>query len=44
MTLGSGMVVSNPMRFLKNNEGSEVVFALFRQPNMMDEQFAQDQA
>jgi len=44
VTLSSGMVVYNPMRVLKNNEGSEVVFTLFRQPNMSDEQFAQDEA
>lgn len=44
VTLSSGMVVYNPMRVLKNNEGSEVVFTLFRQPNMTDEQFAQDEA
>jgi len=44
VTLSSGMVVYNPMRVLKNNEGSEVVFTLFRQPQMSDEQFAQDAA
>ena len=39
-----GAPVDVPMRVLKNGEGSEVLFTLFQQPGMTDEQFAQDAA
>lgn len=41
--LDSGLVVHNPMRVVPNGEGSEFVFTLIRQPDMTDEQFAEDQ-
>jgi hypothetical protein len=33
-----------PMRVVPNEDGSEVIFTLFRQPEMTDKQFADDQA
>lgn len=33
-----------PMRMVANGDGTEVVFTLFRQPNMDDAAFASDQA
>lgn len=33
-----------PLRVLANGPGSEVIFTLFRQPDMTDERFAQDRA
>ena len=42
VTLPSGVVVHNPLRVLKNGSGSEVVFTLFRQLDMTDEQFEKD--
>lgn len=38
--LESGMRVSNPMRVVARGSGSEVIFTLFRQPDMTDEKFA----
>ena len=32
-----------PMRVVANEKGSEVIFTLFRQPDMTDSQFARDQ-
>lgn len=40
--LDSGAVVHNPMRVVPNGDGSEFIFTLFRQPEMSDEQFAED--
>ncbi|WP_022900051.1 polyketide cyclase [Humibacter albus] len=37
-----GTVVHNPLRVLRNDEGSEVVFTLYRRPGVTDEDFAQD--
>lgn len=34
--------VYNPIRVLDNDKGSEVIFTLFRQPDMNDEPYAQD--
>lgn len=34
--------VYNPIRVLENGKGSEVIFTLFRQPDMDDEQYAKD--
>ena len=40
--LESGMTVHNPMRVLPRGKGSEVVFTLFRQPDMTDQKFLED--
>ena len=40
--LESGQVVYNAMRVIPNNEGSELIFSLVRQPGMTDEQFNND--
>lgn len=40
--LESGVTIHNPMRVLPNGAGSELVFSLFRQPEMTDEQFFAD--
>lgn len=42
VTLPSGVVIHNPLRILTNETGSEVVFTLYRQPDMTDEQFVGD--
>jgi hypothetical protein len=41
---GAGAVVDVPMRVLPNADGSEVLFTLFQQPGMSDEQYAADAA
>jgi steroid delta-isomerase-like uncharacterized protein len=38
----SGATVLNPMRVVPKGRGSEVVFTLFRQPDMTDEKFSKD--
>jgi steroid delta-isomerase-like uncharacterized protein len=40
--LESGVRIHNPMRVVPNGSGSEVVFMLFRQPDMLDEKFSED--
>ena len=40
--LESGVKIHNPMRVVPNGRGSEVIFILFRQPDMSDAQFAAD--
>tara|TARA_R110001606_G_scaffold398164_1_gene576574 strand:+ start:1321 stop:1722 length:402 start_codon:yes stop_codon:yes gene_type:complete len=40
--LDPGVVVHNPMRVFPNGDGSEFIFSLLRQPDMSDEQFAED--
>jgi hypothetical protein len=40
--LESGETVHNPMRVIPNGAGSEVVFTLFRQPDVPAEKFAED--
>jgi len=40
--LESGVQVHNPMRVVPNGRGSEVIFTLFRQPDMSDEKFSED--
>lgn len=40
--LPSGVKVYNPMRVLPNNDGSELIFTLYRRPDMSDRQFAAD--
>jgi hypothetical protein len=42
VTLPSGVKVYNPMRVLPNNDGSELVFMLYRRPDMSDQEFAAD--
>jgi hypothetical protein len=42
VTLASGIKFDNPMRILQNNDGSEVIFTLYRQAGMSDQQFADD--
>lgn len=42
VTLSTGQRVLNPMRVIPNGYGSEVMFTLFRLPEMSDEKFAQD--
>lgn len=40
--LGTGAEVYVPMRIVANGEGAEVLFTLFRQPDMSDDKFAAD--
>ena len=40
--LESGIEVYVPMRVVPNGSGSEVIFTLFRTPDMSDKQFAED--
>ena len=42
VTLPSGVKVYNPMRVFPNNDGSELVFTLYRQPDVSDREFAED--
>jgi hypothetical protein len=42
VTLASGQTVHNPMRVVANADGSELVFTLFRRPEMSDDEFAAD--
>lgn len=42
VTLESGVTVYNPMRVQPNGEGSEVVFTLYRRPEMSDQEFRED--
>ena len=42
VTLESGVKFYNPMRVIPNNDGSELVFTLYRQPDMSDQTFAED--
>jgi hypothetical protein len=44
VTLPDGTVVRNPLRVLPNDDGSEVVFTLFRRPGMTDVTLAEDTA
>ncbi|WP_018500895.1 SRPBCC family protein [Parafrankia discariae] len=44
VTLPDGTVVHNPLRVLRNNEGSEVVFTLYRLPGVTDDDFDRDTA
>jgi hypothetical protein len=40
--LDSGVTFHNPMRVLPNGRRSEVIFTLFRQPDVTDEKFSED--
>lgn len=42
VTLASGVEVYVPMRVVPNGSGSEVIFTLFKTPDMSDKQFADD--
>jgi hypothetical protein len=42
VTLPSGVKVSNPMRVFPNNDGSELVFTLYRRQDVSDQEFAED--
>ena len=42
VTIASGAEVHVPMRVLPNGAGSEVLFTLFRLPDMSDEKYAED--
>ena len=42
VTLPSGVIVYNPMRVFPNNDGSELVFTLYRRPGMSDRMFEED--
>lgn len=39
----SGLISHNPMRVMPNGLGSEVVFSLFKRPDMSDDDFTRDQ-
>ena len=38
----AGAKVYNPMRVFPNNDGSELIFTLYRRPGMSDQMFAED--
>jgi Polyketide cyclase / dehydrase and lipid transport len=40
--LPSGVKVYNPMRVFPNNDGSELVFTLYRRPGVSGQEFAED--
>jgi hypothetical protein len=42
VTLESGAKFYNPMRVFPNDDGSELVFTLYRQPDVADQEFAED--
>lgn len=42
VTLPDGEVVHNPLRVIKNSLGSEVMFTLFKRPNVTDDEFNKD--
>jgi len=42
VTLLSGEKFYNPMRVFPNNDSSELIFTLYRQPDMSDETFVKD--
>jgi len=42
VTLPSGGKVYNPMRVFPNDDGSELVFTLYRRPDVSDQEFAED--
>lgn len=44
VVLPDGAVVHNPLRVLRNGDGSEVVFTLYRLPGVEDADFEQDAA
>ena len=42
VTLPSGDKVNNPMRVVRNDDGSEVIFTVYQRPGMSDDMFADD--
>jgi len=42
VTLSSGAKFYNPMRVFPNNEGSELLFTVYRRPDVSDQEFAAD--
>ncbi|MCZ7355559.1 MAG: SRPBCC family protein [Candidatus Methanoperedens sp.] len=42
VTLPSGAKIYNPMRVFINNDGSELIFTLYRRPGTSDQLFAKD--
>ncbi len=44
VTLPDGAVIHNPLRVLRNGEGSEVVFSIFQRRGMTDDRFRADAA
>jgi hypothetical protein len=42
--LGGGRMVFVPLRVIANGDGAEVLLTLFRQPDMSDAKFAEDEA
>lgn len=40
--LPTGVKVYNPLRVIKNNEGSEIVLTLFKLPGVSDEEYTKD--
>lgn len=42
VTLPDGTIVHNPLRVLRNDRGSEIVFTIYQRPGMTDEQFEGD--
>ncbi|HEX9444387.1 MAG TPA: SRPBCC family protein [Candidatus Binatia bacterium] len=42
VTIGPGVEIHVPLRVLPNGAGSEVIFTLFRSPDMSDEKFTED--
>jgi hypothetical protein len=42
VTVAPGVEILNPMRVVPNGTGCEVLFTLFQQPSMSDEQFERD--
>jgi hypothetical protein len=44
VTLSSGVKFYNPMRVFPNNDGSELVFTVYRRPDVSDQEFTADAA
>ena len=42
VTLPAGVKVYNPMRVFPNNDGSELIFTLYRRPGVSDQELAED--
>ena len=42
VTISTGQTFYNPLRVIKNHEGSEVIFTLFRLPDVKDEEYKKD--
>ena len=42
VALPTGETMNNPMRVVPNNDGSEVIFTLYRRPGVSDQMFDED--